>query len=138
MSSRDTTTTENVFTVPAADLTEGEETLVPKDVPGDVTQYRPTQQDSGHRAWLVKLVASEDSDADVEVEAAITTGDDTEFEAYIKEGTADTATGGETAPDSVAAVFSDEATMAGINAALTPATEPTAGEYTVVIESRRY
>lgn len=138
MTSRETATNENVFTVAAADLTGGEELLVPKDLPGEATQYRPLKNDDTHRAWLVKLAASEDSDADVELEAAITTGDDTEFEAYIKEGTADTAVGGETAPDSVAAVFSDETTMAGINAALTPATEPSAGEYTVVIESRRY
>lgn len=131
-----TSSAQNVYTVAGTDLTGGEEFLVPKDLPNEPDQYRPHQFDENHRAWLVKLVASGDSDANVDLEAAVTTGDDGAFEEYAKAGTSDTATGGTTAPDSVAIVMSDEATVAGINAALTPATTPTAGTYKVVIESR--
>ena len=139
MTSRETTTTQNVFEVPAAELTEAEEFLVPKDLGDtDATQHRPAQATDGHRAWVVKLVASEDSDADVDVEAAVTTADDTLFEEYGKGGTSDTALSGETAPESVGLVFSDEAAVTGINAVLTPQSAPTAGTYKVVIETRRF
>lgn len=133
-----TTTAQNVFTVAGTDLTGGEEFLVPKDLPDEADQHRPRQFDENHRAWVVKLVAGASTDADVDLEAAVTTGDDDDFTEYSKEGASDTATGGATAPDSVAAVFSDEAAVAGLNAALTPATTPTAGEYKVVIESREF
>ncbi|UBF23453.1 hypothetical protein HRTV-28_gp15 [Halorubrum tailed virus 28] len=131
-----TATATNVFTVAGTDLTGGEEYLVPKDLSGEADQYRPHQFDENHRAWVVKLVAGGSTDADVTLEAAVTTGDDEDFSEYAKEGTSDTATGGTVAPDSVAVVFSDEASVAGINAVLTPATTPTAGTYKVVIESR--
>ena len=139
MTSRDTSTTQNVFEVPATDLTEGEDFLVPKDL-GDTeaTQHRPANPTKAHRAWAVKLVASEDSDADVDVEAAVTTADDTLFTEYGKGGTSDTALSGETAPESVGLVFSDEAAVTGINAVLNAQTEPTAGSYKVVIETRRF
>lgn len=134
-----TKTAQNVYTVTGTDLTSGEEYLVPKDLPDateEADQYSPHQADKNHRAWAVKLVAGANTDADVDLEAAVTTGDDADFSEYSKAGTSDTATGGAAAPDGVAVVFSDEATVAGINAALTPATTPTAGEYKVVIESR--
>jgi hypothetical protein len=131
-----TSSAQNVYTVTGTDLTSGTEYLVPKDLPNEADQYRPHQFDENHRAWMVKLVAGANTDADVDLEAAVTTGDDGDFTEYSMEGTSDTATGGAAAPDGVAVVFSDEATVAGINAALTPATTPTAGEYKVVIESR--
>jgi len=139
MTSRETTTTQNVFEVDATDLTEGEDFLVPKDL-GDTeaTQHRPAQPTKGHRAWAVKLVASEDSDADVDVEAAVTTADDTTFDEYGKGGTSDTALSGTTAPESVGLVLSDEAAVTGINAVLNAQTAPTAGTYKVVIETRRF
>ena len=139
MTSRDTTTTQNVFEVDATDLTSDEDFLVPKDL-GDTgaTQHRPANPTKAHRAWAVKLVASEDSDADVDVEAAVTTADDTLFKEFAQKGTPDTALSGETAPESVGLVLSDEAAVTGINAVLTPQTEPSAGTYKVVIETRRY
>jgi len=141
MTSREDTTAENVFVVPQDELAASTPYLVPKDLPNvDGSQYRPKQTDRQHRAFVVKLVAGDSTDADVDLEAAVTTADDTTFAEYIKEGTSDTALNGagNSVPDTVAAIFSDEATVAGINAELTPQTDPTAGEYKVVIESRRY
>ena len=84
----------------------------------------------------LRLVSDTTPDADLDVEAAVSTRDDADFTAWIAAGTTATALATGDPPDRTAAVLSKEATVGALNARLTPQTEATSGVWRVTIEAR--
>jgi len=84
--------------------------------------------------WVVKVV--NDADADVDVTAGVTTGDDATFDDYAEDGPAETASTG-SAPDNVVHIHGE--TVAGhLGVELLADPAPTNGTLTVVFGSRLY
>ncbi|UBF23451.1 hypothetical protein HRTV-28_gp13 [Halorubrum tailed virus 28] len=84
----------------------------------------------------LRLVSDTTPDADLDVEAAVSTSDDTEFTEWAAGGTTATAEATGDPPARTATIYSDEATVGALNARLTPQTEATSGVWKVTIEAR--
>ncbi|MCU4743469.1 hypothetical protein [Natronoglomus mannanivorans] len=123
-------THKNVYRIDAADVEGG--MLIPKDIEGEVDAYELNR--SVKSDWAIKVV--NDTDADVDATALVSTSDDSAFEAYAEDGAPETASTGD-APDNV--VYITGETVAGyLGAELAADPAPTSGTVTVVFNSRLY
>jgi hypothetical protein len=84
----------------------------------------------------LNLISDTTPDADLDVEAAVSTRDDEEFTEWADAGTSSTAEATGDPPDRTATIYSDEAAVATLNARLIPQTEATSGVWKVVFEAR--